>query len=114
VTLLKLFLADLWQLGGLYRVGSLIGLAIVLMVVSFAYQRFFGFPAVACRRDRGVGNAGGPNHPAPIQRPHETISPWVRFLPPPGSAAFHGARCPPQCVSIGGSSRRWPCARQAR
>lgn len=44
VTLLKLFLADLWQLGGLYRVGSLIGLAMVLMVVSFAYQRFFGFP----------------------------------------------------------------------
>lgn len=40
VTLLKLFLHDLWRLGGLYRVGSLIGLAVVLMVVSFIYQRF--------------------------------------------------------------------------
>ncbi|MCZ7637477.1 MAG: DUF2339 domain-containing protein [Verrucomicrobia bacterium] len=41
VTLLKLFLNDLFRLGGLYRVGSLIGLAVVLMLVSFAYQRFF-------------------------------------------------------------------------
>ena len=40
VTLLKLFLHDLWRLGGLYRIGSLIGLAIVLMLVSFIYQRF--------------------------------------------------------------------------
>ncbi len=42
ITLLKLFLGDLWQLGGLYRVGSLVGLAFVLIVVSMAYQRFFG------------------------------------------------------------------------
>jgi uncharacterized membrane protein len=40
VTLLKLFLHDLWRLGGLYRVGSLIGLAVVLILVSFIYQRF--------------------------------------------------------------------------
>lgn len=40
VTLLKLFLHDLWQLGGLYRIGSLIGLAVVLILVSFIYQRF--------------------------------------------------------------------------
>jgi hypothetical protein len=39
VTVLKLFLHDLWQLGGLYRIGSLIGLAVVLIVVSFLYQR---------------------------------------------------------------------------
>ena len=42
VTLLKLFLHDLWRLGGLYRIGSLIGLAIVLILVSFIYQRFLG------------------------------------------------------------------------
>lgn len=42
VTLLKLFLFDLWRLGGLYRVGSLLGLAVVLIAVSFAYQRYFG------------------------------------------------------------------------
>jgi uncharacterized membrane protein len=40
VTLLKLFLHDLWQLRGLYRIGSLIGLAIALMLVSFIYQKF--------------------------------------------------------------------------
>lgn len=40
VTIVKLFLHDLWRLGGLYRIGSLIGLAVVLMVVSFIYQRF--------------------------------------------------------------------------
>lgn len=40
LTLLKLFLHDLWRLGGLYRIGSLVGLAVVLIVVSFIYQRF--------------------------------------------------------------------------
>lgn len=39
-TILKLFLHDLWRLGGLYRIGSLVGLAVVLIVVSFLYQRF--------------------------------------------------------------------------
>jgi hypothetical protein len=40
VTLLKLFLHDLWSLGGLYRIGALLGLALVLIPVSFLYQRF--------------------------------------------------------------------------
>jgi hypothetical protein len=40
VTLLKLFLHDLWRLGGLYRVVSLVSLAIVLILISFIYQRF--------------------------------------------------------------------------
>jgi len=39
LTLLKLFLHDLWNLGGLYRIGSLIGLALVLISVSYLYQR---------------------------------------------------------------------------
>jgi uncharacterized membrane protein len=38
-TMIKLFLHDLWRLGGLYRIGSLIGLAMVLILVSFVYQR---------------------------------------------------------------------------
>jgi len=54
VTLLKLFLFDLWRLGGLYRVGSLLGLAVVLIAVSFAYQRYFG--------------SGAANRPVPV--PH--------------------------------------------
>jgi uncharacterized membrane protein len=40
VTLLKLFLHDVWRLGGLFRIGSLFGLAVVLLVVSLIYQRF--------------------------------------------------------------------------
>lgn len=41
VTIIKLFLHDLWALGGLYRIGSFVGLAVVLIGVSFVYQRFF-------------------------------------------------------------------------
>lgn len=40
VSTLKVFLRDLWSLGQLYRVGSFVGLAVVLMLVSFLYQRF--------------------------------------------------------------------------
>jgi hypothetical protein len=40
ITAIKIFLKDLWSLGQLYRVGSLIGLAVVLMMVSFLYQRY--------------------------------------------------------------------------
>jgi uncharacterized membrane protein len=43
-TLAKVFLHDLWRLGGMHRIGSLIGLAVVLIVVSFIYQRFFSSP----------------------------------------------------------------------
>ena len=45
VTLIKLFLHDLWKLGGLYRIGSLVGLAVVLILVSFIYQRFLSAEA---------------------------------------------------------------------
>jgi uncharacterized membrane protein len=40
ITLVKVSLYDLWQLGGLYRVGSLVGLAVVLLLVSFLYHQF--------------------------------------------------------------------------
>jgi uncharacterized membrane protein len=40
VTLLKLFLHDL-ALGPLYRIGAFIGVAVIAMLASFAYQRFF-------------------------------------------------------------------------
>jgi uncharacterized membrane protein len=45
VTLLKLFFHDLWHLGGLYRVASLGGLFVVLMLVSTLYQRFLATEA---------------------------------------------------------------------
>lgn len=41
VTLLKLFFHDLAQLGQLYRIGAFIGVAVIAMVASFAYQKFF-------------------------------------------------------------------------
>ena len=40
VTIAKCFLHDLWRLGGLYRIGSLVGLAICLTFVALLLQRF--------------------------------------------------------------------------
>jgi uncharacterized membrane protein len=40
VTILKCFLHDLARLGGLYRVASLLGLAISLVLVGVLLQRF--------------------------------------------------------------------------
>ena len=45
VTLLKLFFHDLARLGQLYRIGAFIGVAIIAMLASFAYQRFFAAAA---------------------------------------------------------------------
>ncbi len=49
VTLLKLFFHDLAQLSQLYRIGAFISVAIIAMLASFAYQKFFaaGTPAKA-------------------------------------------------------------------
>jgi uncharacterized membrane protein len=41
VTLLKLFFHDLANLGQLYRIGAFIGVAVIAMLASFAYQRFY-------------------------------------------------------------------------
>ena len=40
LTVGKVFLHDLWQLGALYRVGSVVGLAVALLAVSYLVQRF--------------------------------------------------------------------------
>jgi hypothetical protein len=45
VTLLKLFLHDLARLGPLYRIGAFIGVAVIAMLASFAYQKFFSATA---------------------------------------------------------------------
>jgi hypothetical protein len=47
VTLLKLFLHDLASLGPLYRIGAFIGVAVILMLAAFAYQKFFSATAKA-------------------------------------------------------------------
>ncbi len=41
VTLLKLFFHDLARLNQLYRIGAFIGVAVIAMLASFAYQRFY-------------------------------------------------------------------------
>jgi uncharacterized membrane protein len=41
ITLLKLFFHDLAQLSQLYRIGAFVSVAIVAMLASFAYQKFF-------------------------------------------------------------------------
>ena len=41
MTLLKLFLHDLAQLAQLYRIGAFIGVAVIAMLASFLYQKFF-------------------------------------------------------------------------
>jgi uncharacterized membrane protein len=40
LTVAKVFLHDLWALGSLYRVGSIVGLALALLGVSYLTQRF--------------------------------------------------------------------------
>jgi uncharacterized membrane protein len=40
VTLLKLFFHDLARLAQLYRVGALVGVAVVAILASFLYQHF--------------------------------------------------------------------------
>ena len=40
VTVAKCFLHDLWRLGGLYRIGSFVGLAVCLTMVTLLLQRF--------------------------------------------------------------------------
>ncbi|HSE41802.1 MAG TPA: DUF2339 domain-containing protein, partial [Acidobacteriota bacterium] len=52
VTLLKLFFHDLTNLRQLYRVGALVAVAVVLILVSYLYQRLI--PSV----DRGGSNTG--------------------------------------------------------
>jgi len=45
VTLLKLFFHDLARLNQLYRIGAFFGVAVIAMLASFAYQKFFSATA---------------------------------------------------------------------
>ena len=45
VTLVKLFFHDLAHLSQLYRIGAFIGVAVIAMLASFAYQKFFSATA---------------------------------------------------------------------
>jgi len=53
ITLLKLFLHDLASLNQLYRVGALVGVAVVAMVASFLYQKYLR-PSAAAPKDARV------------------------------------------------------------
>jgi uncharacterized membrane protein len=61
VTLAKLFLHDLARLDSLYRVGALIGVAILALASSFLYQRFLAVDEAAPGPDpAGTGEPGTP------------------------------------------------------
>lgn len=45
ITLLKLFFHDLANLNQLYRIGAFVGVAVIAMLASFAYQRFYAASA---------------------------------------------------------------------
>jgi hypothetical protein len=51
VTLLKVFLYDLSQVGSVYRIGALMGVAIIAFVASFLYQRFYNQSANSNNRN---------------------------------------------------------------
>jgi uncharacterized membrane protein len=70
VTLAKLFLHDLSSLSQLYRIGAFIGVAIILIVASFVYQRFL------------VPKAEKPP-PPPVPPPVPASPPPPPPLPPP-------------------------------
>jgi len=50
VTIIKLFLHDLARLQQLYRIGAFVAVAIIAMLASFAYQRFYA----AAVKDREI------------------------------------------------------------
>lgn len=56
VTLLKLFFHDLARLNQLYRIGAFIGVAVIAMLASFAYQRFYASAA----KDKDTKNESNP------------------------------------------------------
>ena len=41
MTILKLFFHDLARLDQLYRIGAFVAVAVIAMLASFAYQRFY-------------------------------------------------------------------------
>ena len=51
VTLLKLFFHDLSQLEKLYRIGALLGVAVIAILASFFYQRFFAAAKIQPEND---------------------------------------------------------------
>jgi uncharacterized membrane protein len=56
-TIAKVFLHDLWRLGQLYRVGSIFVLAVLLILVSFLYQRFIAPDRGRAQRGKGEAAA---------------------------------------------------------
>lgn len=65
LTVAKLFLHDLVRLSPLYRIGAFLGVAIVSILASVLYQRFFADTAA---RAAGTHTAAGPNPTAQTTR----------------------------------------------
>jgi uncharacterized membrane protein len=54
LTLLKVFFHDLAYLKQLYRVGALVGVAIILILASYLYQRFVSFEPQPRKEENGA------------------------------------------------------------
>jgi uncharacterized membrane protein len=67
ITSLKVFFYDLWELGGIYRVIGFIAFGVLLMLVSYLYQRQ--------RRARTQSPPPPPPPPSPPQSPPESPGP---------------------------------------
>jgi hypothetical protein len=96
LTAVKIFLMDLWSLGQLYRVASFIGLAVVLILDSYLYQRFVsgGRKHEPLHEVLGLGSLPGGRGRAGrkahlrVEAPFTVASPaWWRFVVPPGLQA---------------------------
>ncbi|RYD34277.1 MAG: DUF2339 domain-containing protein [Verrucomicrobiaceae bacterium] len=86
VTLIKLFLHDLAQLGTLHRIGAFIAVALTALVASFLYQRFLNNNGPGGGEGEGagigIGSDGDTGHSA-------------------GDAGPEGTRSPPACGESG-------------
>ena len=53
ITLLKVFVHDLAAIENVFRIGALIGVAVIAFIASFLYQRFFDRPKAPTAVDPG-------------------------------------------------------------
>jgi uncharacterized membrane protein len=67
-TTLKVFFYDLWELGGIYRVIGLIGFSVLLLLVSYLYQkrRMLRPPSAASEPNLDAGTPPAADTPAPL------------------------------------------------
>ncbi|MDB6132616.1 MAG: hypothetical protein JWM59_859 [Verrucomicrobiales bacterium] len=77
VTLIKLFLHDLAELGTLHRIGAFIAVALTALVASFLYQRFLNISGPGGGNGEGTGSDSDTGHSSGDAGPEVAPSPPV-------------------------------------